>query len=241
MDVAQITPVSGEGTHKLTTTRKPGAIPLIKIFLVDDHDLVRTGIKLILDSEKSFEVIGEADSGEDAVKFCRTQHPDVVMMDMNMPGIGGLEATKKILRHNPDIKVIFLSMYKENPIPAKVMQVGAWGFVTKDAEPKEMIQAIFQVHAGQKYIASDIARQIALGKIDNHPSDPFRDLSERELQIMIMLTKGEKVPDIATRLSISAKTVNTYRYRMFEKLGVTGDVELTHLALRHKLISPEQI
>ncbi|GAB3033529.1 UvrY/SirA/GacA family response regulator transcription factor [Bowmanella dokdonensis] len=214
---------------------------MIKILLVDDHDLVRTGIRLILDSEKSFQVIGEADSGEQAIKFCRGQEPDIVMMDMNMPGMGGLEATKKILRYNPEVKVVFLSMYKENPIPAKVMQLGAWGFITKDAEPKEMIRAIFQVSAGQKYIAPDVAQQIALGKVDGNKSNPFGELSERELQIMIMLTKGEKVPDIASRLSISAKTVNTYRYRMFEKLGVTGDVELTHLALRHKLINPDQL
>ncbi|WP_088332788.1 UvrY/SirA/GacA family response regulator transcription factor [Lacimicrobium sp. SS2-24] len=213
---------------------------MIKILLVDDHDLVRTGIRLILKAESSFNVIGEASSGEDAVKFCRNHEPDVVLMDMNMPGMGGLEATKKILRYSPDIKVIVLSMYKENPIPTKVMQSGAWGFITKDAESEEMNRAIFQVCSGQKYIAPEIAQQIALGRLDSNDSDPFQHLSDRELQIMIMLTKGVKVPDIATKLSITPKTVNTYRYRMFEKLGVTGDVELTHLALRHKLISHEQ-
>lgn len=213
---------------------------MIKILLVDDHDLVRTGIRLILDGESAFEVAAEANSGEQAVKLCRAQDFDIVLMDMNMPGMGGLEATRKILRHDPDAKVIFLSMYKENPIPAKVMQVGAWGFVTKDAEPREMVKAIFQVHAGQKYIAPDVAQQIALGKLDVGGSDPFKHLSEREMQIMMMLTRGAKVPDIAVQLNISAKTVNTYRYRMFEKLGVTGDVELTHLALRHKIISSDQ-
>ncbi|MDF2178746.1 UvrY/SirA/GacA family response regulator transcription factor [Aliiglaciecola sp. CAU 1673] len=214
---------------------------MIKILLVDDHDLVRTGIRLILDSEKAFDVVAEANSGEQAIKICRSHDLDIVLMDMNMPGMGGLEATRKILRHDPDAKVIFLSMYKENPIPAKVMQVGAWGFVTKDAEPKEMVKAILQVHAGQKYIAPDVAQQIALGKLDAGGVDPFKHLSEREMQIMMMLTRGSKVPDIAIQLNISAKTVNTYRYRMFEKLGVTGDVELTHLALRHKIISPDQL
>lgn len=213
---------------------------MTKLLLVDDHDLVRTGIRRILDDVEGLNVIGEAQSGEEAIKICRGMVLDIVLMDMSMPGIGGLEATKQIIRICPDVKVIALSSHKENPFPAKVMQMGAYGYVTKDADPEEMIRAIQKVAVGQKYIAPDIAQQIALGQLDIQEDDPFKNLSERELQIMIMLTKGTKVTDIALQLSISAKTVNTYRYRMFEKLNVTSDVELTHLALRHNLISPEQ-
>lgn len=214
---------------------------MIKLLLVDDHDLVRTGIRRILDDVEGFNVIGEAESGESAIKICRKTPPDIVLMDMSMPGIGGLEATKQILRISEDIRVVALSVHKENPFPAKVMQMGAFGYLTKDAAPQEMIRAIQKVAVGQKYIAPEIAQQIALGQLDLNEEDPFKSLSERELQIMIMITKGTKVPEIAEQLNISAKTVNTYRYRMFEKLNVTSDVELTHLALRHNLIKTENM
>jgi two-component system invasion response regulator UvrY len=158
-------------------------------------------------------------------------------MDVNMPGIGGLEATKQIVRMSENTRVICLSMHAENPIPAKVMQMGASGFITKDAETEEMIRAIHKVAAGQKYVSPDIAQQIAIGKLDFNDANPFEQLSDRELEITLMLVKGQRVPGIANSLNISAKTVNTYRYRMFEKLDISTDVELTHLALRYKLIT----
>ena len=213
---------------------------MIRLLLVDDHELVRTGIRRILEDVRDFEVIGEVNTGEEAIKFCRETQPDLVLMDMNMPGIGGLEATKQILRFADSTKIIVLSVHKDNPIPGKVMQLGAFGYLTKDTEPKEMINAIRKVSTGQKYLAPEIAQQIAIGKLSLDDENPFEQLSERELEIAIMLTKGAKVPDIAVQLNISAKTVNTYRYRMFEKLSVSSDVELTHLALRHKLINSDQ-
>lgn len=214
---------------------------MINILLVDDHDLVRVGFRHIIEDIKGMTVIGEVASGEDAVKFCRTTRPDVVLMDMSMPGIGGFEATKKILRYDPDIKIIVVSTHTENPFPAKVMKAGAYGYLTKGAGAEEMIKAIQQVYVGQKYLSPDIAQQVALGQLDLKEEDPFEQLSDREMQIMLMLTRGEKVPDIASKLNLTAKTVNTYRYRTFEKLKVNGDVELTHMAIRHKLINPEQL
>ncbi|QHJ10584.1 Response regulator UvrY [Paraglaciecola mesophila] len=214
---------------------------MIKILLVDDHELVRTGIRRILEDVQGFVVVGEATTGEEAVKFCRKNAPDLVLMDMSMPGIGGLEATKQILRFSENTRVIVLSVHKENPIPAKVMRMGAFGYLTKDSDPNEMELAIRKVAAGQKYVSPDIAQQIAIGALDFTDGNPFECLSERELEITLMLTKGSKVPDIAKFLNISAKTVNTHRYRMFEKLNVSTDVELTHLALRHKLISSDNL
>ena len=214
---------------------------MIKLLLVDDHELVRTGIRRILEDITDFAVVGEVNNGEDAVKFCRNHAPDLVLMDMSMPGIGGLEATKQVLRFSENTRVIVLSVHKENPIPAKVMQMGAFGYLTKDSEPGEMIKAIYKVAAGQKYVSPDIAQQIALGQLNLNDSNPFEQLSERELEITLMLTKGARVPDIAVYLNISTKTVNTYRYRMFEKLNVSSDVELTHLALRNKLISSDHL
>jgi len=129
-------------------------------------------------------------------------------------------------------------MYKENPIPAKIMQAGAYGFLTKDAEYSEMINAIYKVASGQKYVSPEIAQKIAIGALDLQHASPFEALTERELEITMMITRGVKVPEIARSLSLSSKTVNTYRYRTFDKLGIGSDVELTHLALRHDLIQP---
>ncbi|MEL0634744.1 UvrY/SirA/GacA family response regulator transcription factor [Pseudoalteromonas carrageenovora] len=210
---------------------------MINVLLVDDHELVRTGIKRILDDVRGFKVVGEAKDGEAAVQFCRQHSPNIVLMDMNMPGMGGLEATKKICRYCPDVKIIVLTVNCEDPFPSKVMQIGAHGFLTKGAGSDEMVRAIRSVHAGQRYIAPEIAQQIALAQVTGRTDEnPFQSLSERELQIMLMITKGEKAQDIAERLNLSSKTVNSYRYRMFEKLNVGGDVELTHLAIRHKMI-----
>lgn len=213
---------------------------MIKILLADDHELVRNGVRRILEDVRDFTVVGEANDGEDAVKLARKLNPDVILMDVNMPGMGGLEATKQILRMGENMKVLCLSMVKEHPVPAQVMEEGATGFITKDADPNDMIDAIYKVHSGQRYLPSDLAQSIALTKLTK-ADNPFDSLSTRELNIAMRLTQGEKVPDIASNLNISAKTVNTYRYRMFDKLGVTTDVELTHLALRHKLITTDYL
>ncbi|WP_097507176.1 response regulator [Escherichia coli] len=157
---------------------------MINVLLVDDHELVRAGIRRILEDIKGIKVVGEASCGEDAVKWCRTNAVDVVLMDMSMPGIGGLEATRKIARSTADVKIIMLTVHTESP---------------------------------------------------------FASLSERELQIMLMITKGQKVNEISEQLNLSPKTVNSYRYRMFSKLNIHGDVELTHLAIRHGLCNAETL
>ena len=214
---------------------------VIKVFLVDDHELVRTGIRRILEDVRGIKVVGEAHSGEDAVKWCRTEQADIVLMDMNMPGIGGLEATKKILRFNPDMKVIVLTIHTENPFPTKVKQAGAAGYLTKGAGPDEMVNAIRMVQSGQRYLSPEIAQQMALSQFTPDSENPFKELSERELQIMVMITKGEKVTDISEQLNLSPKTVNSYRYRLFSKLNISGDVELTHLAIRHGILDAETL
>ena len=218
-----------------------GDIPLINVLLVDDHELVRAGIRRILEDIKGIKVSGEVCCGEDAVKWCRSNSVDVVLMDMNMPGIGGLEATRKIVRLNVDTKVIMLTIHTENPLPTKVMQAGAAGYLSKGAAPQEVVNAIRCVHSGQRYIASDIAQQMALSQIEPEAESPFESLSERELQIMLMITKGQKVNEISEQLNLSPKTVNSYRYRMFSKLNIHGDVELTHLAIRHGLCNAETL
>ncbi|MGB0895383.1 MAG: UvrY/SirA/GacA family response regulator transcription factor [Parashewanella sp.] len=214
---------------------------MINVYLVDDHEIVRTGIRRILEDEKSFQVVGEAPDGETAIQWCRQNDADVILMDMNMPGIGGLEATKKIARIQPDIKIIVLTIHCEDPLPTKVMQAGAYGFLTKNASPPEMLQAIRQVAHGQRYLSPEIAQKMALSSVSNeHDDNPFSALSERELQIMMMITDSQKISDIAEKLNLSPKTVNSYRYRLFSKLGIKGDVELTRLAIRYKMLDAGQ-
>jgi len=214
---------------------------LINILLVDDHELVRTGVSKILNEVKGFKVIDECETGEEAIVFCRQTEPDVILMDMDMPGMGGLEATKKILRLSPEVKVIMLTAHTEDPFPTKVMQIGAAGYLTKGAAPKEMINAIRAVNSGQRYLPAEIAQQMALSQFKSADENPFSELSDRELQIMLMITRGKKVPDISENLHLSTKTINSYRYRMFEKLDIGNDVELTHLAIRHGMINTEKL
>lgn len=211
---------------------------MISVLLVDDHELVRTGIHHILSDARGIKVTGEASCGEDAIKWCRNNPVDIVLMDMDMPGIGGLETTRKIVRYHRDIKVIILTIHTENPLPVTLMQAGAAGYLSKGAAPKEVINAIRAVHSGQRYIAPDIAQKMALSQIGPQKFEsPVECLSDRELQIMLMITKGKKVNEISEQLHLSPKTVNSYRYRMFSKLKVSGDVELTHLAIRCGLVN----
>lgn len=208
--------------------------------LVDDHDLVRTGIKRILDDVPGIKVVGEASSGEEAVKLSRKLKPQVVLMDVKMPGIGGFEATRKLVRMDPDIKVLIVTICNNDLYPARLLQVGASGYLTKGATMEEMVQAIRVVYSGQRYISPEIASRLAFKHVNDTDESPFEALSERELQVMLMITMGMKVQEIAEKLCLSPKTVNSYRYRIFEKLKVKNDVELTLLAIRHDLVESEE-
>ncbi|WP_153773039.1 UvrY/SirA/GacA family response regulator transcription factor [Pseudomonas sp. MNR3A] len=208
---------------------------MIRVHVVDDHDLVRTGITRMLADIDGLQVVGEADSGEAALKLARELKPDVVLMDVKMPGIGGLEATRKLLRSHPDIKVVAVTVCEEDPFPTRLLQAGAAGYLTKGAGLDEMVQAIRLAFAGQRYISPQIAQQLALKSFQPQGS-PFDALSEREIQIALMIVGCQKVQIISDKLCLSPKTVNTYRYRIFEKLSVTSDVELTLLAVRHGMV-----
>lgn len=212
---------------------------LINVLIVDDQKLVRAGLRSLLSGVNGIKVMGEACSGEEALSFCREKNPHVVLMDVRMPGIGGLEATRNLLRRNPDIKVIALTVCGEEPFPSKLLQAGAAGYLTKGSDLEEMVQAIHSVHHGKRYISPGVAQKLALKHLSDDKSSPFDSLSERELQVMLMITSGLKVQEISDKLCLSPKTVNSYRYRLFEKLNVHSDVELTHLAIRHGILDTE--
>ncbi|WP_019339068.1 UvrY/SirA/GacA family response regulator transcription factor [Stutzerimonas stutzeri] len=210
---------------------------MIRVLVVDDHDLVRTGISRMLADIDGLQVVGQAESGEAAIKKSRELKPDVVLMDVKMPGIGGLEATRKLVRSYPDIKVIAVTICEEDPFPTRLLQAGAAGYLTKGAALEEMIQAIRMVFAGQRYISPQIAQQLALKSFQPKVNgSPFDLLSEREIQIALMIANCQKVQAISDKLCLSPKTVNTYRYRIYEKLAITSDVELALLAVRHGMV-----
>ncbi|HSJ48103.1 MAG TPA: UvrY/SirA/GacA family response regulator transcription factor [Gammaproteobacteria bacterium] len=214
---------------------------MIRVLIVDDHELVRTGIKRILEDTQDIRVIAEASTGEEALNQVREHGPDVVLMDVNMPGIGGLEATRKIIQTHPGLRVIVVTIHVDEPYPTRLLEAGASGYLTKGCAVDEIVDAIQVVHRGERYIGADIARQLALSMLPGGERSPFDKLSQREMQVMLMVTQGHSIQDISDRLCLSPKTVSTYRYRLYEKLGVDNDVELTHLAMRHGMIEFGQV
>lgn len=212
----------------------------IKVIVADDHDLVRTGMVRMLDDVRDIEVIGQAGTGEQAIQYARELKPDVILMDVKMPGIGGLEATRKLNQQYKDIAIVAVSALSDNVFPAKLLKAGALGYVSKDAEMFEVVSAIKHAAVGKKYLSPSIAQKMALGAVDPEDS-PFQLLSERELQITLMIINCEKVQQISDKLCLSSKTVNSYRYRIFEKLNIDSDVELTRLAIRYGMLDPQDV
>ncbi|WP_303902653.1 UvrY/SirA/GacA family response regulator transcription factor [Thiohalomonas denitrificans] len=208
---------------------------MIKVLLVDDHELVRTGIRRLLEDIEDIEVCSEASSGEEALNRVAECHPDVVLMDLSMPGIGGLETTRKLSLNSPDVAVIIVTVHTDAPFPSRLMQAGAMGYLSKGGSLDEMLQAIREVKNGGRYISPNIAQNLALSLMDEKES-PFSVLSERELQVMFMLIQGQKVASISEKLNLSPKTISTYRHRVFEKLKVQNDAGLTRLAMCHGLL-----
>ncbi len=215
----------------------------MKVLVVDDHDLVRMGIVRMLNDVANCEVVGEGQSGEDAVKLCRELNPDIVLIDVKMPGIGGIEATKKMLAINPNVKVIAVTACDDNLYPERLLQAGAVGYVTKGAGFAEITMAIAKVTRGELYVSSSVAQQLALKNISpsSNNTSPFELLSQRELQTAMMIARGQKAPDIAITFNVSSKTVNSYRYRIFEKLSINSDVELALLAVKYNFLDPDAV
>jgi two-component system invasion response regulator UvrY len=209
---------------------------MIKVLLVDDHELVRTGIRRILEEARDMEVVGEAASGDEALKMARKLSPDVVLMDVNMPGMGGIEATRRLVRLLPAAKVIALTVLDDDPFPARLNEAGARGYLTKGCPASEMLDAIRMVQRGHPYVASAVARKHMLADWQGLAATPFQELSSREMQVAMMILEGQRTQEISDGLCLSPKTVSTYRQRIYEKLDVKNDVELTRLAYRHGLI-----
>ena len=224
--------------------RKVFSSHMLKLLLVDDHDLVRMGIRRLMEDHslrEGIEVIAEASNGEEAIQIVRTHRPDVVFLDVNMPGIGGLEATRRMLQIKSDLKIIALTVHADGPMPKLLLEAGAVGYLTKGCSVDEMITAVRKVSRGEHYIAAEIAQQLALGLLPGAQESPFDVLSQREMQILLMITQGQKSQAISEQLHLSPKTVSTYKCRLQDKLNVKGDVELVRLALQHGVLENEPL
>lgn len=213
---------------------------MIKLLLVDDHQLFRSGMRSILETDADIEIAGEVDSGEQAVTFVKEASLDLVLMDINMPGIGGIEATRRISQLGLGTRVIAVTALSDSPFPNQLLDAGAHGFVTKGCPAEELFEAIHTVAQGDHYISQEVAQKLALsGFVDQKKSSPLAQLSAREMQIMLMITQGQSTQEICNTLFLSPKTISTYRSRLNEKLEVNNDVELTHLAIRYGLMDQQ--
>jgi two-component system invasion response regulator UvrY len=210
---------------------------MIRVLIADDHKLFRIGLQKMLKEAGNLQLVGEAKSGEEAITMARELSPNIVLMDICMPGIGGLEATRRIVQMQRDIKVIAVTAYEESPFPLQALKAGASGYLTKSVAADELLTAIKRVFLGKRYLSAEIAQQLAVTSFTEQSEDPFDQLSNREMQIMLMVVNCHKVKQISNNLHLSPKTVNSYRYRIFEKLNVSSDVELVLMAVRHGVVN----
>ena len=209
---------------------------MISVLLTDDHELVRTGIRRLLEDSKQVNIVGEAECGEDSLQLAQSLKPDVILMDVNMPGIGGVETCRRILQRNPKQKIIVLTVHNEQTFPKRLLEIGAKGYLTKECGLDEMITAIKQVNLGNSYIASSIAQQLALSLLPGNVQNPIDKLSRREFQVMLMISQGMTNIDISDKLCLSPKTISTYRLRLLEKLDAHNEVDLIRIAVEQGMV-----
>ena len=209
----------------------------IGVMLVDDHAVVRMGFRMLLDGADDISVLGEAESGEEAVRRFSELKPDVIVMDISMPGIGGLEAIDRILAKDPEMRILVLSAHEDAMHARRVLKAGAVGYLTKRSAAEELIHAIRVVHRGKTYLEPGIAQQMAVEQVSGE-RNPVDTLSEKEFKVFLSLAQGRSVQDIADVMSLSPRTVGTHLYNIKQKLGASNSAELAIIAIRAGLINP---
>ena len=207
----------------------------ITILLVDDHAVVRMGFKMLIEAEEGIKVIGEAESGEIAVKLFQELKPDIIVMDITMPGIGGLEAIDRIIAKDKNTKILVLSAHEDSVHPKRVLNAGAMGYLTKRSAAEELIKAIKSIHQGKRYLEPNIAQQMAITQLSGE-TNPVEILSDREFEVFIALAKGKSTNDIADTLCLSPRTVGTHLYNIKQKLNANNSTEIALIAIRCGLI-----
>ena len=208
----------------------------IRILLADDHAVVRQGVKQILVEAFSDGVFGEAQNVPELLDLVRKEKWDIVVLDLTLPGEGGLDALKQIKHDQPQLPVLILSMHPENQYAVRTIKAGAAGYLTKESAPGELVSAIRKIREGGKYISDSLAEKLALHVFADDDRLPHEKLSDREYQIMCMIASGKEVKQIADELSLSVKTVSTYRARLMEKMSMQTNAELTFYAISNKLV-----
>ena len=211
----------------------------IRVLIADDHRLVRAGMSELLREEPGIEVIGEAGDGMEVLELAPRLRPDVILMDVQMPRLGGIETTRRLNETQPEARVIAISALDADPVPARIMEAGAWGFLGKGAEPAEVVTAVRRVADGERYVPAALAKRLALAEKAGDAQGQFVNLSRRELELVLYTAQGLGTLAVAQRLSLSPKTVSTYRRRVYDKLGVDNDIDLIKLAAGHGLIRLE--
>ena len=209
---------------------------IIKVFIADDHAIVREGLKQILAETRDIVVAGEAENGLDAIKLFRKSGCQVMLLDISLPDRNGIEVLKQIKKEKPELAVLMLSMHREDQYAIRALKAGASGYLTKQSAPKELVTAIRQVGAGLKYISAALAQELANHVGDDHEAPLHESLSDREYQTLTMIASGKTVGVIAKELSLSVKTVSEYRARLLVKMKLKNSAELTHYAIKNQLI-----
>ena len=209
----------------------------INVMLVDDHAVVRMGFKMLLESASDIKVVAEAENGEQGVKGYMEHKPDVVLMDITMPGIGGLEAIERIMAKDSHAKILVLSAHEDSVHPKRVLNAGAMGYLTKRSAAEELIKAIRTVASGKKYLEATVAQQMAIQNISGE-TNPVDILSEREFEVFMSLAKGRTTNEIAETLCLSPRTVGTHLYNIKQKLNANNSAEIALIAMRSGLIDP---
>jgi DNA-binding NarL/FixJ family response regulator len=212
---------------------------MIHVVLVDDHELVRSGFRLILSGQPDIEVVGEASNAEDGLRLVRKLKPDVALIDVHMPGMSGIELTERVQRSGLPTHIVILTVVQDAKFPRRLLQSGALGYLTKGCPAGELLTAVRAVAQGNRYLDASIAREMALAAVDGDAS-PIESLSSRELEVALMLARGLAVNEVASRLHLSAKTVSTYKQRLFEKLDVRHTIALAHVLSAHGLLGDQQ-
>jgi two-component system invasion response regulator UvrY len=207
----------------------------IRVMLVDDHAVVRVGFRMLLAATGNIEVVAEADSGEVAYQRYPEVHPDVVIMDLSMPGMGGIDAVRRLLARDKTARVLVLSAHEDTAHPKRALQAGALGYLSKRTAPEALIEAVYAVAAGRSYLDAEIARKLAMQGLGSVPGR-LEALSEREFSVFLQLARGHSVRNIAESLNLSPNTVGTHLYNIKQKLGAGNQAELTLIAVRSGLI-----
>lgn len=209
----------------------------IRVFVIDDHAIVREGVKQILAETTDMVCTGDASDGHEAIRLARKNEFDVLLLDLSMPERGGIEILKQLHKESPDIKVLILSMHKEDQYAVRTLKAGASGYLNKQSAPDELVVAIREIMAGRKYISKELAQALAEQITGDHQRAPHETLSDREYQTLTMIASGKCVSDIGKELNLSVKTISMYRSRLLQKMKLKNNAELMYYAMKNKLIS----